>query len=131
VLTPKLLIADDIGNLRKLVRYTVAYGRYEIHEAANGAEALAKARALVPEVMILDVMMPDMSGLEVCAEIKRDPRLQSVFVVLLSARGQPADLELGRRARADAYVVKPFQPDQLAALIEARPRLDHAGAPSD
>jgi CheY-like chemotaxis protein len=124
VLTAKLLVVDDIGQLRKLVRYTVGYGRYEIHEAASGTEGLAKARALVPDVMILDVMMPDMSGFQVCAEVKRDPRLKSVFVVLLSARGQRADLEEGRRAGADAYVVKPFEPQALTELIESRPRAD-------
>lgn len=122
MLTRRLLIVDDIGQLRKLVRYTVGYGLYEVHEAANGAEGLAKARALVPEVMILDVMMPDMSGFEVCAAVKQDPRLQSVFVVLLSARSQPADLEEGRRAGADAYVVKPFDPQKLLEIIESHRR---------
>ena len=119
MLTRKLLIVDDIGQLRKLVRYTVGYGRYEVHEAANGAEGLEKARALVPDVMILDVMMPDISGFEVCAAIKQDPRLKSIFVVLLSARGQPADLDEGRRAGADRYVVKPFQPQELLDVIES------------
>ena len=122
MLTRKLLIVDDIGQVRKLVRYTVGYGLYEVHEATNGAEGLEKARSLVPDVMILDVMMPDMSGFEVCAAVKQDPRLKSVFVVLLSARGQKRDFEQGRRAGADAYVVKPFQPDQLLEIIESRPR---------
>lgn len=122
MLTRKLLIVDDIGQLRKLVRYTVGYGRYEVHEAASGTEGLEKARALVPDVMILDVMMPDMSGFEVCAAVKRDPRLKSVFVVLLSARGQAADLDEGRRAGADGYVVKPFQPQELLDIIESRAR---------
>lgn len=120
MLTRKLLIVDDIGQLRKLVRYTVGYGRYEVHEAASGAEGLEKARSLVPDVMILDVMMPDISGFEVCAAVKQDPRLKSVFVVLLSARGQAADLDEGRRAGADGYVVKPFQPQELLDIIESR-----------
>lgn len=131
MLSQKLLIVDDIGQLRKLVRYTVGYGRYEVHEAANGAEGLEKARTLVPDVMILDVAMPDMSGLQVCTEVKRDPRLAAVFVVLLSARGQAADLQQGRLAGADAYVVKPFQPDKLLELIESRPRPAAAAATSD
>jgi CheY-like chemotaxis protein len=124
VLTQKLLIVDDISQLRKLVRYTVGYGLYDVHEAANGAQGLEKARALVPDVMILDVMMPDMSGFQVCAAVKQDPRLKAVFVVLLSARGQPADLEEGRRAGADAYVVKPFDPQKLVDILESRPRVD-------
>jgi CheY-like chemotaxis protein len=122
VLSQKLLIVDDIGQLRKLVRYTVGYGVYEIHEAASGAEGLAKAQSLLPDVMILDVMMPDMSGFEVCARVKQDARLKKIFVILLSARGEPADLEQGRRAGADAYVLKPFKPEKLIELIESRPR---------
>jgi CheY-like chemotaxis protein len=121
VLTRKLLIVDDIGQLRKLVRYTVGYGLYEVHEAASGSEGLEKAKAIVPDVMILDVMMPDMSGFQVCAAVKQDPRLKSVFVVMLSARNQPADVEEGRRAGADAYVVKPFDPQKLLDIIESRP----------
>jgi CheY-like chemotaxis protein len=122
VLTRKLLIVDDIGQLRKLVRYTVGYGLYEVHEAASGAEGLEKARTIAPDVMILDVMMPDMSGFQVCAAVKQDPRLKSAFVVMLSARGQPADFEEGKRAGADAYVVKPFDPQKLLELIESRPQ---------
>lgn len=121
MLTRKLLIVDDIGQLRKLVRYTVGYGLYEVHEAASGSEGLEKAKAIVPDVMILDVMMPDMSGFQVCAAVKQDPRLKSVFVVMLSARNQPADVEEGRRAGADAYVVKPFDPQKLLDIIESRP----------
>ena len=128
MLTGKLLIVDDIGQLRKLVRYTVGYGLYEVHEAANGAEGIEKARSLVPDVMILDVMMPDMSGFQVCVAVKQDPRLKSVFVVLLSARDQPADIEEGKRAGADAYVVKPFDPQKLLEIIESRPRGASRGA---
>ena len=131
MLTGKLLIVDDIGQLRKLVRYTVGYGLYEVHEAANGAEGIEKARSLVPDVMILDVMMPDMSGFQVCAAVKQDPRLKSVFVVLLSARDQPADIEEGKRAGADAYVVKPFDPQKLLEIIESRPRGASRVATSD
>ncbi|HEX6689536.1 MAG TPA: response regulator [Burkholderiales bacterium] len=128
MLTRKLLIVDDIGQLRKLVRYTVGYGLYEVHEAASGSEGLEKAKAIVPDVMILDVMMPDMSGFQVCAAVKQDPRLKSVFVVMLSARNQPADVEEGRRAGADAYVVKPFDPQKLLDIIESRPAARDAGS---
>jgi DNA-binding response OmpR family regulator len=128
MLSAKLLIVDDIGQLRKLVRYTVGYGIYQIHEAASGREALEKARSILPDVMILDVMMPDMSGLDVCTVIKGDPALKSIFVVMLSARGAPADREAGLRAGADAYFVKPFKPDDLIGLIESRPRAAAGGS---
>ena len=125
MLTEKLLIVDDVGELRKLLRLTLGYGIYQIHEAKSGAEALAMAQALVPDVVILDVMMPgEIDGLEVCGAIRRDPKLKSVFVVILSARGQQADIEAGRRAGADAYLVKPFRPGELIEVVESRRRID-------
>ena len=132
MLTQKLLIVDDIGELRKLVRLTLGYGVYQIHEATNGKEALAKAQSLVPDVMVLDVMLPgEMNGFQVCEAVKKDARLKSVFVVLLSARGQPDDLEEGRRVGADAYIVKPFRPAQLIEVVESRARPAPAAEPSN
>ncbi len=125
MLTQKLLIVDDVGELRTLLRFTLGYGLYRIYEAKNGKEGLALAREHVPDVMLLDVMMPgELNGLQVCEAIKRDPRLKSVFVVMLSARGQQADIDAGKRAGADAYLVKPFRPGELIEVVESRPRID-------
>jgi CheY-like chemotaxis protein len=123
MLTEKLLIVDDIGQLRKLLRLTLGYGIYQIYETDNGKQALELARSLLPSVMVLDVMLPGgMSGIEVCAAIKSDAQLKSIFVVLLSARAQKADIEEGTRVGADAYVTKPFSPAHLIEVIESRRR---------
>lgn len=125
MLTQKLLIVDDVGELRTLLRFTLGYGVYKIYEAKNGKEGLALAREHVPDVMLLDVMMPgEPNGLQVCEAVKQDPRLKSVFVVMLSARGQQADIDAGKRAGADAYLVKPFRPGELIEVVESRPRID-------
>ena len=120
MLTHKLLIVDDVGEVRKLLRLTLGYGVYQMYEAANGEDALELARTVVPDVIVLDVMMPGkIDGFRLCETIKKDERLKSMFVVLLSARGQKTDLEEGTRVGADAYIVKPFSPDHL---IESRRR---------
>lgn len=129
MLARKLLIVDDIGELRRLLRLTLGYGVYRIYEADNGRDALELARSLVPDVMVLDVMLPGgMSGFEVCQAIKADAALKSIFVVLLSARGQKEDIERGMAAGADAYVVKPFSPAHLIEVIESRPAGSQAAA---
>jgi two-component system phosphate regulon response regulator PhoB len=107
--------------LRKLLRLTLSYGIYRMYEADNGKDALEMANAEHPDVMILDVTMPGgINGLQVCEALKKDPKLSSIFVVLLSARGQKSDIEAGRQAGADAYIVKPFRPGHLIEVIESR-----------
>jgi len=123
MLTQKLLIVDDVGEVRKLLRLTLGYGIYQMYEADNGKDALQLAKSLVPDVMVLDVMLPgEMDGFGVCEAIKQDDKLKSIFVVLLSARGQKEDLEEGRRVGADAYIVKPFSPNHLIEVVEWRQR---------
>lgn len=109
-----VLIVDDHADIRRLIRMTLEFEDYQIHEAVDGESALQLAAALRPDVVLLDVMMPgSMDGLEVCARLKAEPRYAGMQVVLLSARGQARDREAGLRAGADAYMVKPFSPLQL------------------
>ena len=123
MLTKKLLIVDDVGEVRKLLRLTLGYGKYQLYEAANAKDALEVAQRVVPDVMVLDVMMPgEMDGFQLCEAIRQDARMKSMFVVLLTARGQKADLEEGKRVGADAYIVKPFSPNHLIEVIESRGR---------
>lgn len=119
-----LLIVDDHGEIRRLVRLTFDPDRHEIHEAADGAEALALARRVRPRVVLLDVMMPGpLDGLEVCRGLKAEPDLSGLRVVLLSARGQRHDIDAGLAAGADGYFVKPFSPiallDHVERLVQA------------
>ena len=115
----RVLIVEDQADIRKLIRMTLEFESYEIHEASDGAFGLRMASAVRPDIVLLDVMMPgEMDGLQVCQAIKSNPALDSVKVVLLTARGQAGDREAGTQAGADEYLVKPFSPLQLIDTIE-------------
>lgn len=119
----KLLIADDDPTLRNLVRTTLESDEYEILEAGTGNEALAVARAERPQLVLLDVQMPGLTGFAVCRELKADPETRDTIVVMLTSRSQEADLAEGRAAGADEYLTKPFSPLRLLRLVESVLRL--------
>jgi two-component system, OmpR family, phosphate regulon response regulator PhoB len=115
----RVLIVEDQTDIRKLIRMTLEFEDFEIHEASDGAFGLSMARAVKPDIVLLDVMMPgEMDGLQVCQHIKQDPATRHMKVVLLTARGQARDRESGQQAGADEYLVKPFSPLQLIETIE-------------
>jgi len=115
----RVLIVEDQPDIRKLIRMTLEFEAYEIHEASDGALGLRMATAVAPDLMLLDVMMPgELDGLQVCQRIKSDPALKHIKVVLLTARGQAKDREAGQAAGADEYLIKPFSPLQLIDTIE-------------
>ena len=115
----RILIVEDQTDIRKLIRMTLEFESYEIHEASGGAFGLQMASAVRPDLVLLDVMMPgEMDGLQVCQAIKSNPALASMKVVLLTARGQASDREAGKQAGADEYLVKPFSPLQLMETVE-------------
>ena len=114
-----ILIVDDQGELRKLVRMTLEFGDYELHEAENGQRALALAEAIEPDLIILDVMMPgELDGYQVCQKLKKENMKKVPYVMLLTARGQKSDLEEGQRVGADNYLVKPFSPLELIEKVK-------------
>lgn len=113
---PTLLVCDDEDVLRSLIRATLA--GYTVIEARDGEEALAHARELHPDLILLDMMMPGRSGLDVLAELRRDPKLARTPVVMLTARTQVADRDAAEAAGADRYLGKPFSPLQLIAVVE-------------
>ena len=110
-----VLICDDEPSLRELIRVSLV-GPYRFAEADDGEEALELARRLRPDVMILDMMMPRLSGLEVLAELRQDEALSDTFVIVLTA--QPGTLEEALREGADLVMVKPFEPEQITAAVE-------------
>ena len=115
----RVLIVEDQADIRKLIRMTLEFEPYEIHEAADGAEGLRKAHETLPDVMLLDVMMPgELDGLQVCALVRAHQALRQIRVVLLTARGQIKDRDAGQQAGADEYLIKPFSPLQLIETIE-------------
>ena len=116
----KILIVDDQSEVRELVEVTLRIGPYEILQASSGDEALTITRSERPDLVLLDVMMPNSSvdGFEVCRQIKSDPAMRNISVVMITARGQEADMEIGRQAGADDYFTKPFSPLQLMNKVE-------------
>jgi len=119
-MTHRILIVEDQADIRKLIRMTLEFGDFELHEAADGESGLNLARAVRPHVMLLDVMMPGLlDGYQVCRHIKQDPQLRGIQVIMLTARGQATDVAAGEDAGADAYLVKPFSPLELIDRVEA------------
>ena len=114
----KILIADDNEHVRESLASILEDEGYALWIAKDGAEALRKTREVSPDILILDVMMPEMNGYEVCQTIKGDPDLKKTFVLMLSAKGQETERERGKEVGADEYFVKPFNPSELVARIK-------------
>lgn len=114
---PTILVCDDEHVLRTLIRASLdsAYG---VVEAADGEEALRRAREARPDVILLDLMMPGRSGLDVLAELRDDPATAGTPVIVLSARTQVADRQAALEAGADRHLGKPFSPSELVAAVE-------------
>jgi CheY-like chemotaxis protein len=113
----KILIAEDERDIRELVTFTLQYGGHNVVAATNGEEALEAAQRELPDLILLDVRMPRMTGYEVCRRVKADPTLRHIPVVFLSAKGQELEVETGLEAGAAEYILKPFSPDQLNKKI--------------
>jgi DNA-binding response OmpR family regulator len=114
----KILIAEDERDIRDLITFTLQFAGYEVVAASNGAEAVSLARQENPDLILLDVRMPRMTGYEACAAIKADPKLKNVPVIFLSAKGQESEIQAGLVAGAKEYLIKPIAPDQLTARIQ-------------
>ena len=115
----KILIVDDQPEVRELVRVTLEIGPYDIYMAKNGNEAIDQAHQQQPDLILLDVMMPDgPDGLEVCRTLKSDPDTDAIYIVMLTSKGQDWDLEAGYDAGANDYFIKPFSPLELIQKVE-------------
>lgn len=115
---PTILIADDEPHIVELVRVTLEDARVRVVEALDGTTALACAEALHPDLILLDVHLPDMNGFEVCARLRRLEAFAAVRIVMLTAAAQEADVARGLAAGADHYLTKPFSPVRLLSLVE-------------
>lgn len=116
----KILIVDDQLEVRELVQVTLEIGDYQILTAENGREAVEIAQREHPDIILLDIMMPgsDIDGLEACRRLKSDADTNNITIVMLSAKGQEDDIEIGRAAGADDYFTKPFSPIALIEKVE-------------
>jgi len=115
----RILIIEDDRDIVELVRYNLANEGYQITAALDGSTGLAALRKSPPDLLLLDLMLPRISGLEICREIRRDETLNRLPILMLTARGDEADRVVGLEMGADDYVTKPFSPRELAARVKA------------
>ena len=114
----KILVVDDEPDAVELVEFNLRQAGFDVATAADGAEALKKARAARPDLIVLDVMLPEMDGLEVCKVLRRDPATADVPIIMLTARAAEVDRVVGLEIGADDYVTKPFSPRELVLRIK-------------
>jgi DNA-binding response OmpR family regulator len=114
-----VLLAEDDTDIRDLVTFKLRQQGYEVRAFEDGLSALASARDDTPDLAVLDITMPGMSGLDVCRELRADPATSDVPIILLTARAQESDIETGFSVGADDYVVKPFSPRELVSRMQA------------
>jgi DNA-binding response OmpR family regulator len=114
-----IVVADDDVDIRDLVEFKLATLGHEVVTVADGSSAVAACISSRPDLAVLDVMMPGMSGFDACRELRGDPALADIPVILLTARAQESDIEQGFNVGADDYVVKPFSPRELASRVAA------------
>jgi DNA-binding response OmpR family regulator len=115
----KILIAEDERDIRDLVAFTLRFAGHEVLTATNGEEAIELVAQMSPDLVIMDVRMPRMTGYEACRALKANPDLKDIPVVFLSAKGQESEIQQGLEAGAEEYLLKPFAPDQLTNRVKA------------
>lgn len=116
-MTKKILIADDEPNIVISLEFLMKREGYEVSIANDGDEAVERVRRDMPDLVLLDVMMPKRSGFEVCQEIKSNPQLQGVRVLMLTAKGRDTEVAKGLALGADAYMTKPFSTKELVERV--------------
>jgi two-component system alkaline phosphatase synthesis response regulator PhoP len=114
----KILVAEDEPDIRELLAFTLKYGGFDVVTAANGLEAVEQAEKNKPDMILLDVRMPRMTGYEACKVLKEKPETKDIPIVFLSAKGQEAEVERGIEVGAVDYILKPFAPDTLISQIK-------------
>lgn len=113
----KILIAEDERDIRDLIEFTLKYAGHDVIKTANGAEAVDRVEEVNPDLILLDVRMPRMTGYEACRALKSMDGIKDIPVVFLSAKGQPSEMDSGLDAGAYDYILKPFAPDQLMQRV--------------
>lgn len=115
----RILVVDDEEDLAELVRYNLTKEGYVVTCVGSGEQALGEARAQVPDLIVLDLLLPKVDGLDVCKQLKSDPRTQHIPIVMLTAKSEEVDMVTGLECGADDYITKPFSPRVLLARIRS------------
>lgn len=114
---PLILIAEDERDIRELIVITLELAGFDVVEVTNGAEAVQKAEEMMPDLILLDVRMPKMTGYEACKVLKAEVKTSDIPIVFLSAKGQEAEVNTGLELGASDYFLKPFAPDELIERV--------------
>src|SRR5271163_2599306 len=115
----RVLIVEDDADIRELIRYNLAQEGFVVEEAADGTQALEKVKRRVPDLLLLDLMLPGMPGLQVCRQMRAERETAHLPILIVTAKGTEVDKVLGLEMGADDYVVKPFSPRELIARVKA------------
>ncbi len=114
----RILVAEDERDIRELVAFSLrGLGGFDVTQAANGAEAVERAQAEPPDLILMDVRMPRMTGYDACKILKENDSTKSIPVIFLSAKGQDQEIQQGLAAGAEEYILKPFAPDELVNQV--------------
>lgn len=127
----KILVVEDERSLVEVLSYNLLREGYEVVTASDGQDGLRKAQSILPDLMILDLMLPVIDGLQVCRELRADPRTSSILILMLTAKSEEVDEIVGFSMGADDYVAKPFKVKPLIHRVKAllrRPQQEHASA---
>lgn len=117
-MSKRVLIVDDEPNIVTALEFLLEKRGYEVKVAANGEAAIAEVASFKPDLVLLDVMMPKVSGYEVCQRMRANPQWQGIKIVMLSAKGREVEVSKGMSLGADLYVTKPFSSAELVATID-------------
>ena len=115
----RILVVEDEPDILEVIRHNLAREGFRVTPSRDGEQGLESARKEAPDLILLDLMLPGLDGLEVCRRLKQDPLTRSVPVLMVTAKGEEADVVLGLGMGADDYVVKPFSPKELVARVKA------------
>lgn len=115
----KILVVEDEADIAELIRFNLELAKYKVTTAGSGEEALEKVDILKPDLILLDLMLPGLSGLEVCRRLKQDSKPQDFRIIMVTAKGEESDIVQGLELGADDYVTKPFSPQVLLARVQA------------
>jgi two-component system phosphate regulon response regulator PhoB len=117
--THRILIIEDEPDITEVLKYNLEKNHYQVATAGSGEDGLQAARDTLPDLVLLDLMLPGIDGLEVCRKLREDPRTRDLLVIMLTAKGTEADVVVGLTLGADDYIVKPFSTTELMARIKA------------
>lgn len=113
----RILVAEDERDIRELIGFTLRHSGHQVLTASNGEDALAIALREVPDLILLDIRMPRLTGYDVCRRLRAEPSTERIPIAFLSAKGQDSEVQAGMEAGATDYILKPFAPDQLIQRV--------------